>query len=474
LGSTDANNAESETIGLVVDKRYRITGVLGRGGMGNVYRAEHVTIKRPVALKLLIPSLGHLDHIKARFEREAFAAGRVDHPNCVTASDFGELEDGTRYLVMELLDGESLADVVEREAPLTVDRSLHIVRHLLHGLRFAHKAGVIHRDLKPDNVILDTKDGDENFARLLDFGIAKLLGDAQAEEGGAQLTQAGVAFGTPTYMSPEQAYGETVDARSDLYALSVMLYEMLTGRPPFINEDKMAVLNMHASRPPPPFSEVVPDLSFPPGVESLVRRGLEKPRDARFADAGEYIDAIVSLMPQWATDAIWSERTPTAMRKVSVPAPGERRHVVTTASPVPPPPSVDQPHSVRVSAGMPSQALPQARRGLSKLELGLVIGLSMLAFMFIMLVATGGDDPPDQFALLTNELATADTCEERKQAVVELRELGDRRAIEPLRKARDRKAKRGTPQSNRCLRKDAIAAIRTLQKLPAAKKTTPE
>ncbi len=469
MEQAESQNGGTDRIGVVVDKRYRITGLLGRGGMGSVYRAEHVTIKRPVALKLLHGALGQMDQIQARFEREAFAAGRVDHPNCVTASDFGELDDGSRYLVMELLDGVSLGEVLERDGALPVEQALHITRHLLHGLRYAHKAGVVHRDIKPDNVILEAKDNDPHFARLLDFGIAKLLGDAEAEEGGAKLTQAGIAFGTPVYMSPEQAYGDPVDPRADLYALSVMLYEMLAGAPPFWSDDKLAVLHMHRDKPPPPFAEVVPDRHIPAGVERLVRKGLEKRRDDRFQSADEFLTALVALMPQWETDAIWAERTPTALRKVAhTPRPVLQPHRgPTTPNPVPPPPSVDQ----AAAAAMlitppPHQAVVPRRRRLSRLEIGLVIAVSALTLMFILLVAGSSDDPADRYEAAVQQLESGETCEQRKQAVASLLELGDKRAIEPLRRARDRKARRRSPKSNRCLRKAAIEAIVSLQKRP--------
>ncbi|HZJ72368.1 MAG TPA: serine/threonine-protein kinase, partial [Planctomycetota bacterium] len=186
------DEAATEKIGTVIDKRYQITGLLGRGGMGSVYRAEHVRLKRQVALKLLHPEFGRIAELAKRFEREAFATGRIDHPNIVTVSDFGELEDGTLYLVMELLDGRSLADVLERERKLSPRRSLHITRHVLRGLGHAHKAGVVHRDIKPENVLLVEHAGDADFAKLLDFGIAKLIGEAADHDAGDKLTQAGV------------------------------------------------------------------------------------------------------------------------------------------------------------------------------------------------------------------------------------------------------------------------------------------
>jgi serine/threonine-protein kinase len=191
-----------------LDSRYRITGVLGSGGMGCVYLAEHVSIQRPLALKLLHPAVGEIDEVTKRFEREAFAIGRVDHPNCVNVSDFGKLDDGTFYMVLELLDGVLLFDLLERQERLGWKRVLHIGRHILSALDYAHGAGIIHRDIKPENVILVEQSGDPDFAKILDFGIAKLHDDAKPETdtapltNDAKLTQHGVTIGTPTYIAP--------------------------------------------------------------------------------------------------------------------------------------------------------------------------------------------------------------------------------------------------------------------------------
>ena len=278
----------------VIDDRYRLTSVVGRGGMGAVFLAEHVTIRRPVALKLLQPSLAAIPELARRFEREAFAIGRIDHPNCVKVMDFGRLDDGSLYLVMEYLDGRSLADAIDAEGRITARRSLHILRHILRGLGHAHQAGIVHRDIKPENVILVEQDGAQDFAKVLDFGIARFLYDSppDAEQGDERLTQAGIAFGTPSYMSPEQAVGDPVDQRADLYAATVMLFEMIAGRPPFAAPDKLELLGMHATRPPPALSAARPDLLVPPSLDALVEIGLAKRPADRFADAEEYVAAI--------------------------------------------------------------------------------------------------------------------------------------------------------------------------------------
>ncbi|MBW2190302.1 MAG: serine/threonine protein kinase [Deltaproteobacteria bacterium] len=270
--------------------------------MGCVYLAEHISIQRPVALKLLHPGVGEIEEVTRRFEREAFAIGRVDHPNCVKVSDFGKLSDGTFYMVLELLDGLLLFDLLDRERRVEWRRALHIARHVLSALSYAHDAGIIHRDIKPENVILVDEDDDPDFAKILDFGIAKLHDDAKADQdtglmtNDAKLTQHGVTIGTPTYIAPEQAYGLPIDGRADLYSLSVMLYEMITGVPPFDADEVGALLRMHVSADVPTFDEVAPELEVPEAVERLLRHGLEKKADERIGTAQQYIDRIDELV----------------------------------------------------------------------------------------------------------------------------------------------------------------------------------
>jgi hypothetical protein len=285
-----------------LDSRYRITGVLGSGGMGCVYLAEHVSIRRPLALKLLHPEVGEIDEVKKRFEREAFAIGRVDHPNCVNVSDFGQFDDGTFYMVLELLDGVLLFDLLEKQTRVDWKRALRIGRHVLSALAYAHDAGIIHRDVKPENVILVEQDGDPDFAKILDFGIAKLHDDTKTESGTGlltndnKLTQQGITIGTPTYIAPEQAYGLSIDGRADLYSLSVMLYEMITGVPPFDADEVGVLLRMHVSASVPTFAEAAPDVEVPEAVEQLIRQGLEKKADDRTVSAEEYIDRIDEIL----------------------------------------------------------------------------------------------------------------------------------------------------------------------------------
>ncbi len=283
----------TELLGSVVDGRYQLECILGRGGMGLVYRAAHLGLRRQVAVKILHPSLAASLDVRNRFEREAFAAGRIDHPNCINVMDSGKLPDGSRYLAMELLDGKSLGDVLEAEGQIAPGRALHILAHILRGLAHIHGAGLIHRDMKPENIFLIRHGQDEDFAKILDFGIAKGMGKTDLEEG-VKLTQAGMAFGTPIYMAPEQALGNPMDGRADLYAAAIIAYEMLAGQPPFYSDDKLEVMSMHTARPVPPMRQrlVKNGRPIPSSLERLIVKGLTKKPSDRYASAEIFLAAV--------------------------------------------------------------------------------------------------------------------------------------------------------------------------------------
>jgi serine/threonine protein kinase len=352
---------ETQRIGQLIDDRYRVLGVIGRGGMGTVYKAEHVAIRRVVAVKLLHASLARVPEVSRRFEREAFAIGRIEHPNCVNVSDFGRLPDGSLYLVMEYLEGRALSDELTARGRIPPARTLHIVKHVLRGLGHAHANEIVHRDVKPENVILIEYDGDPDFAKILDFGIAKLVGSAAQAGGSDKLTQAGMAFGTPIYMSPEQALGQQIDGRADLYAASVMAFEMITGLPPFQSEDKIEVMSMHASRPLPTMAEVAPGLEVPPVVEQLLQRGLAKRAAERFPNAAAYIAAIDAVLSEIAPGLRAQTPVPT-MATGSAAFPGE---VILTPMPMTPPPhqsaATPLPHELAALTGSRPESAPQLR-----------------------------------------------------------------------------------------------------------------
>ncbi len=283
---------ERLTLGSVLDGRYRVDSLIGIGGMGSVYRSEHVGIGRPVAIKVLHSDFIGNREAATRFQREAIASGRLEHPNIVGVSDFGLLDDGGCYLVMELLEGESLGDRLNRER-IPWREAIDILRGVLRGLRHAHDRGVVHRDIKPDNVYLAVKDGDP-ITKILDFGIAKLFAGGTDDPAA---TRAGITVGTPAYLSPEQAVGGEITPASDLYSTTVLLFEMLTGRPPFEDKDPLTMLGAHVGRPPPSLAEVAPELTFPPELEKIIQRGLTKVALERFTSANEYLAELAPLMP---------------------------------------------------------------------------------------------------------------------------------------------------------------------------------
>ncbi|MDX6484394.1 MAG: eukaryotic-like serine/threonine-protein kinase, partial [Gaiellaceae bacterium] len=273
-------------LGLVLDDKYRLDERLGEGGMGTVYRATHLLIERPVAVKVLSPRLVTDDAAKERFRREARAAGRLQHTNAVAVTDFGETREGLVYLVMELLEGKSLREVLAHDAPLDPARAVSLMLQIAAAVEAAHEAGIIHRDLKPGNIFLVQRPDSPYIVKVLDFGIAKI-----ADAGGEYslhdtLTGTGVMIGTPRYMSPEQCDGVQLTPASDVYSLGVILYEMLTGQTPFTGVSPLALALKHSSESPRPPRELV--TSIPPALEAVVLHALEKGAETRPSDAGEF------------------------------------------------------------------------------------------------------------------------------------------------------------------------------------------
>ena len=314
-------------VGTVLADRYRIEGVLGSGGMGRVYRGEHVTIGKPVAVKVLHSALGKNQEATVRFQREALASGRLDHPNIVGVLDFGTLENGRLYLVMEVLTGEHLGQRLDRDKRIPWAESLAIIRSVLSGLRHAHERGVVHRDIKPDNIFLATKNGD-TVVKILDFGIAKLYGQISPDD--QQATRAGITVGTPKYLSPEQAVGGEITPAADLYSTSVLLYEMVVGRAPFDSVDPLTLLTAHACGDVPMFHDVAPDLEVPEAVEELVRHGLGKLVSERIGSAAEYTQRIDEIMRANGVDP----RATPALGSPVIPTGGARGTPVGTPTPV--------------------------------------------------------------------------------------------------------------------------------------------
>jgi serine/threonine-protein kinase len=292
-GVPDPVDASSRLVGSVVSGRYRVDKLLGEGGMGAVYLAEHTHMRKRLALKVLHPEMSALPEVVARFEREAVAAAHIDHPHVAQATDFGRTDDGALFLVLEYIEGTSLRNALAQGA-FPPARALSIVRQIASALVRAHELGIVHRDLKPENVMLVARGDGVDFVKVLDFGIAKVPVDALSGGAGGQvLTRMGSVFGTPEYMAPEQALGETVDGRADLYSLGTMFYEMLSGSIPFASAEgaeMISVLAQQITAPPPPLASR--GAHVPPELEAIVMRLLAKQPADRPHDARELVDAL--------------------------------------------------------------------------------------------------------------------------------------------------------------------------------------
>jgi serine/threonine-protein kinase len=283
------------SVGEVVAERYRIDAVLGEGGMGVVYRAEHLHLHKPHALKVLLAEWSKSPDIVARFEREAIAAGNIQSPHVAAATDFGRLPDGSFFLVMEYVKGRTLRSALEN-APFEPARALRILKGIASALHAAHSVGIVHRDIKPENIMLIERDGDPDFVKVLDFGIAKLqAGVGAGQERTAQpLTQAGTVIGTPDYMSPEQGLGQAVDARSDLYSVGVIFYEMLVGQVPFTG-DALTMLRQRIIGDVPELPTTVAG-DVHPRLANLLRCLLAKVPENRVSNAAELLVDIEECM----------------------------------------------------------------------------------------------------------------------------------------------------------------------------------
>ena len=518
VGATPAPDGEDPEIGTVIADRYRIVELLGLGGMGAVYRAEHLQLAKPVAIKVLRPEISTRRDSDQRFQREALAGARLQHPNVVGVIDFGNRDDGTLYLVMELLSGESLRKRLDKTPRLPWPQALHIARQILRGLAHAHAQGVVHRDIKPENVHLTHDGEDPDCAKLIDFGIAMLLAGEGAD---VKITAAGIAVGTPTYLAPEQAVGGRIGPPTDLYSLSVVLFEMLAGRPPFVADEPVRLLTAHAMNEPPPINELAPEAGVPLAVEAIVRRGLAKTWSERIGSAADYIamidDARRGLgMGEGSNPQASRYQTPVP-GTLSTPVMSSAGHVVPQpAFPTTPldvekvggagPPSASAtplpvafaPTAPATTMSAPSTS-PWSRVAWppSKRQLRIIAGVLgvIVLVAIIVAIASGGDgktvtpgksvkpgggspviiapvivpspaDKENAFKAALHDLQEGKTCADRKRAVVKLRELGDARAVPPLKKARSRMRGGllgiGDSNTNACLKKEAEATIKAL------------
>ena len=279
-------------IGQTVDAgEYCITERIGVGGMGAVYKAEQPSMNRLVAIKVLHSKFANRDDLVSRFRREARAMSQLSHPNTARVYKFGQLEDGAAYFVMDYMEGKNLAHVVREHGPMEVDRALNIMIQVCGALDEAHRAGIIHRDLKPENIFLTTQGGTSDFPKVLDFGLAK-VSEKQMGRGSMMLTQEGMVFGTPEFMSPEQSMGEQLDRRSDIYSLGLILYELLTGKLPFDATKPIDIMRAHVYDKAIPLDERVSGKSFAPALVETIAKSLEKKKEDRYDTALDFAAAL--------------------------------------------------------------------------------------------------------------------------------------------------------------------------------------
>lgn len=283
---TRASGVESDSIiGKVLSGKYRILSQLGQGGMGTVYRAEHVMLGRVDAVKIIRPDVAKSQEAMHRFLREAKLASSINHPNAVVIHDFGEAENGIFYLAMEFIEGKPLDEVIKAESPMPTERAVRIAKQIAAALDAAHRISIVHRDLKPENVLLLAND----VVKVVDFGIAKSI---DGNENGKSVTKAGFVIGTPKYMSPEQVMGEPVDGRSDIYSLALVTYELFTGMPPFPSVSPQAQMVYRVSEPAVSMNRIRAGFSVPVEIDQVVMRGLERFPAARQQSAGAFAEEL--------------------------------------------------------------------------------------------------------------------------------------------------------------------------------------
>ena len=349
----------------ILDGQFEIIQKIGTGGMGSVYKASQPAMNRMVAIKILHPKLAGRKDLTSRFRREARAMSQLTHPNTTKVFMYGELpEDGSLYIVMEFLDGRNLNQTVRKGGPMPVERAIPILVSVCGALHEAHGMGIVHRDLKPENIFLCKQGGISDYAKVLDFGLAKVT-ERQMRPGSIILTQEGMVFGTPEFMSPEQAQGKTLDPRSDIYSLAVILYEVLTGKLPFRAKTPMEYIQKHVLEEPIAIDQRVEGMSFPAGLWEVVHKALAKKPEDRFQSAAEF---AVALEPFGAPT---SRLHPPASQTTTTPGPGGVQ-----------PGAAQQSTGTTAGVGAPPtaathNATPPHGNAARQISVGLLIGVAM-------------------------------------------------------------------------------------------------
>jgi serine/threonine-protein kinase len=383
-------------VGFTLDERYRLDAVLGEGGMGAVFRATHLAMDRKVAVKLLKPHLSNNEASLERFKREARSTMKVDSPHAVKVLDYGITPLRDYYMVLEYLDGRTVQRELDVDGVFAPTRVVHIARQALHALGAAHAIGIVHRDIKPENILLMRVGTDADYTKLLDFGVAKLMeGAAKSSQSALALTQAGTVFGTPEFMSPEQACGHPLDGRSDLYSLAGTMFAMLTGCGMFDANNAIEWLTNHVRTPPPHLADVAPELASYPELDELLQACLAKQRDKRPASAAEM-------------DRLLHKIEPTLSRAPGATPGTSKVKVFSTSMFFEPLPldTVDPGATLLPSAGMSLEQIEAAAPSVETAPLrsrrGIYFGIGALVVLGVISVAIGvmmskkrGEAPPD-------------------------------------------------------------------------------
>ena len=321
----------TDLVGQVIGGRYRLTRCLGRGGMGEVYEGEHVHITKKVAIKLLHPEINADPEALERFRQEARSASSIGHDNIVSIDDFGTLEDGRFYLCMEFLQGQSLSEAMLHHGGVEIRRALGLLIQVCHGLEAAHAKGIVHRDMKPENIfIIRRQDGSEQV-KVLDFGIAKVSGTDRNES----LTKTGTVFGTPHYMSPEQALGQKLDHRADVYSMGVILFELVTGTLPFKAESFMGILSQHITKPPPTPSTLAKGRVIPRTVEEAILNAMAKDPNQRYSTVGELRQELEAALAELGGKPVAAPPVPAGAPVAQSSAPVTGMEVTVMGDPTP-------------------------------------------------------------------------------------------------------------------------------------------
>ncbi len=319
-----ADEAAGDLVGSVIADRYKITKLLGEGGMGRVYLAEHVRLPQKAAIKVLHPGMVKDNDAVARFNREAANAAKIEHDRVARVFDFGETRDGLVYLAMEFVPGRTIRALLTDEGTLTPTRAASLTYQIAEGLDAAHRIGIVHRDLKPDNIIVMTDDQGTDRSKVVDFGIAKAVGGNDT-----QLTRTGMVVGTPEFMSPEQVLGEPLDARSDVYALALVSYQMLTGMLPFSSSTPERSLTARLIEDPRPLAVAVPEGNWPAEIQAAFDHALAREPDQRTSTALEFAEALVAATELWTGTSVLRPRTPMSTSAITAAANAVRPTSVT-------------------------------------------------------------------------------------------------------------------------------------------------